>query len=298
MFSKLSFTCLLLVSSAIVYAQEQAPPEPSPSEAATEHEPPKAQPAVVEPAESKPPKWDVEHPRGLTTRKVPIDTDEGTWMNLDVSPDGTRVAFDLLGDIYVMPISGGDADPDRRRPRLGTAAALSPDGTRIAFMSDRGGGDNIWVMDLDGPNKQQLTKEDFRLLNQPTGARTAITSSPASISPRPLARHGRNVALPPRWRRRRPDDQASRTRRHQRSSASRPSRPTARPLLHPNVTPGEVFEYAQDSTPSSSTSSATTSTPARRTAVTRPGGAVRPTPSPDGKTLPSCAATGTNRRSM
>ena len=39
--------------------------------------------------------------------KVAIDTDEGTWMNVDVSPDGTRIAFDMLGDVYVMPITGG-----------------------------------------------------------------------------------------------------------------------------------------------------------------------------------------------
>ena len=74
MFSKLSFTCLLLASAAIVHAQEPAPPpEPSPSEAASEHEPPKSQAAAAAPAaESKAPKWDVEHPRGLTTRKVPF----------------------------------------------------------------------------------------------------------------------------------------------------------------------------------------------------------------------------------
>ena len=36
-------------------------------------------------------------------------SDEGTWMSLDVSPDGRTIAFDLLGDIYVMPITGGDA---------------------------------------------------------------------------------------------------------------------------------------------------------------------------------------------
>ena len=168
MISKLSFTCLLLATSAIAYAQDQAPPEPSPSEAASEHEPPKSQPAVAAPAESKAPKWDVEHPRGLTTRKVPIDTTEGTWMNVDVSPDGSRVAFDMLGDIYVMPISGGTPTRIGEGLSYEQQPRWSPDGTRIAFVSDRGGGDNVWIMSADGSNKKQLTKEDFRLLNQPS----------------------------------------------------------------------------------------------------------------------------------
>ena len=50
-------------------------------------------------------KWDVTADFGPST-KVAFDTNEGTWMNVDVSPDGKRVVFDLLGDIYLMPIDG------------------------------------------------------------------------------------------------------------------------------------------------------------------------------------------------
>jgi Tol biopolymer transport system component len=77
---------------------------------------------------------------------VKIDVDEGTWMNLDVSPDGKQIAFDLLGDIYVMPMAGGT--PTRIAEGLAweVQPRFSPDGKRIAFDSDRGGGDNIWVM--------------------------------------------------------------------------------------------------------------------------------------------------------
>ena len=58
-------------------------------------------------AEKKDEKWDVTAPRGATIRQVPIRTDQGTWMDVDVSPDGGRLAFSLLGDIYTMPITGG-----------------------------------------------------------------------------------------------------------------------------------------------------------------------------------------------
>src|SRR5262245_51870171 len=51
----------------------------------------------------KPPKWDVEHPPGAT-KDVKIDVDEGTWMSVDVSPDGKMLVFDLLGDLYTLPI--------------------------------------------------------------------------------------------------------------------------------------------------------------------------------------------------
>lgn len=109
-------------------------------------------------------KWNVGQFRG-PSQEVPIQTDEGTWMNLDVSPDGKEIVFDLLGDIYIMPIQGGAATkisggiPFEFQPRF------SPDGQWVAFTSDAGGGDNIWVMKKDGSAKKQITKESFRLLN-------------------------------------------------------------------------------------------------------------------------------------
>ena len=62
------------------------------------------------------------------TTKLAFDTAEGTWMNLDVSPDGRQIVFDLLGDIYVMPIGGSDdaGEADRQRAGLRHAAALQP----------------------------------------------------------------------------------------------------------------------------------------------------------------------------
>ena len=113
------------------------------------------------------PAWDVNAPPGQTLRQVRIDTDEGTWMNVDLSPDGRTIAFDMLGDIYVMPIAGGTP----RRLTSGLAfdhqPRFSPDGSRIAFTSDRGGGDNIWVMNADGTGTRQITNETFTLTNAP-----------------------------------------------------------------------------------------------------------------------------------
>lgn len=86
-------------------------------------------------------------------------------MNLDLSPDGKTIAFDLLGDIYTIPVSGGKATPLRTGLPFEVQPRFSPDGKQICFTSDAGGGDNIWVMDVNGNNAKQITKESFRLLN-------------------------------------------------------------------------------------------------------------------------------------
>ena len=112
--------------------------------------------------------WDVSDPPGEWGWKdVNFTTNEGTWMNLDVSPDGSTIAFDMLGDVYTMPITGGKAKPIRQGLPWEVQPRFSPDGKRLLFTSDAGGGDNIWVMNSDGSNAKQLTKEEFRLLNNP-----------------------------------------------------------------------------------------------------------------------------------
>ncbi|MCB0532226.1 MAG: PD40 domain-containing protein [Saprospiraceae bacterium] len=112
-------------------------------------------------------KWDVSNPDGIPYSDVEFTVTEGTWMNLDVSPDGRTIAFDLLGDIYTMPISGGDATCIRSGIAWEVQPRFSPDGSQILFTSDAGGGDNIWVMQADGSEARQITKENFRLLNNP-----------------------------------------------------------------------------------------------------------------------------------
>ncbi|MBL3658627.1 amidohydrolase family protein [Fulvivirga sediminis] len=110
--------------------------------------------------------WDVAVPEGeWNFKEMELSTSEGTWMNLDVSPDGSQVVFDLLGDIYIMPTAGGKATALRSGLPFEVQPRFNPDGTKISFTSDAGGGDNIWVMNTDGSDAHQVTKEDFRLLN-------------------------------------------------------------------------------------------------------------------------------------
>lgn len=110
------------------------------------------------------PTWNVNNPPG-NFREVKFSLTEGTWLNLDISPDGKTIAFDLLGDIYTMPSAGGEATCLLSGLAWEVQPRWSPDGKKILFTSDREGGDNIFTMDADGKNIRQITKESFRLLN-------------------------------------------------------------------------------------------------------------------------------------
>ncbi|MCT4628520.1 amidohydrolase family protein [Winogradskyella sp.] len=117
-------------------------------------------------AQEKKEDWNVNNPKGnWDFTELKLKTDEGTWMNLDVSPDGSKIVFDLLGDIYIMNAKGGKAKVLREGLAFEIQPRFSPNGKQISFTSDAGGGDNIWVMDIDGNNAKQITKENFRLLN-------------------------------------------------------------------------------------------------------------------------------------
>jgi len=96
------------------------------------------------------------------TRQAPDDrlkfeAREGTWMAPDISPDGRTILFDLLGDIYALDAAGGTARPLLAGDALETQPVFSPDGKRIAFISDRSGAANLWVADADGSNARRLS---------------------------------------------------------------------------------------------------------------------------------------------
>ncbi len=92
------------------------------------------------------------------TRSVAIDTDEGTWMSLDVHPSGKKIIFDLLGDLYELPIEGGKATRITEGLSFDSQPKYSPDGNSILFLSDRSGGNNVWILDRKEQDTLQLTE--------------------------------------------------------------------------------------------------------------------------------------------
>ena len=88
-------------------------------------------------------------------------------MSLDISRDGKTIVFELLGDLYTVPVEGGEAKllmgglPFDGQPRY------SPDGKSIAFISDRDGCENLWIAKADGTEPKQLSKDKQSIFTSP-----------------------------------------------------------------------------------------------------------------------------------
>ena len=230
------------------------------------------------------PKWDVEKFRG-TTKNFTINTDEGTWMNLDVSPDGKDIVFDILGDIYIMPISGGTAKLLTGGAAFDVQPRFSPNGKYISYTSDKSGGDNIWMMNRDGSGKRQITKENFRLLNNATWmpnseyivARKHFTGT-RSLGAGEMWMYNINGGDGVQLTKRKNDQQDS-----------------GEPNISPNgkflyysedVTPGPTFEYSKDPNGTIyAIKQLDLSTGKTTDLIRQQGGAARPQISPDGKLM-------------
>lgn len=121
--------------------------------------------------------WDVSAQEPAET--VSLDLDEGTWISVDVSPDGALIAFDLLGDIYTLPAGGGDARLVRGGGALERQPRFSPDGKRLAFVSDADGADNLWVSAVDGSSARPVSAETRDRTSSPSwspdGRHVAVT---------------------------------------------------------------------------------------------------------------------------
>ncbi|MDO6466251.1 amidohydrolase family protein [Pseudoalteromonas carrageenovora] len=238
----------------------------------------------VNAAEKDEQKWQVDSPKGQFVDAA-ISVEQGTWMNIDVSPDGKTVVFDLLGDIYTMPMSGGTATKLTSDIAWQMQPRFSPNGKHIAFTSDQGGGDNIWIMDLNGENQHAVTDETFRLLNSPAWspdgdylvARKHFTASRSLGAGEVWLYHkagGKGVQLT-----KRENDQKD----------------LGEPMFSPDgryvyfshdATPGKTFHYSKDSVAGIyKIKRYDRETGEIETVIDTMGGAIRPTPSPDGKKL-------------
>lgn len=230
-------------------------------------------------------KWDVNDPLGPTS-KVEFDTTEGTWMNVDVSPDGRTVVFDLLGDIYTIPAAGGgkatrltSGAPFDMQPRF------SPDGKRIAFSTDRDGLWNIWVMEADGKNAKQVSSEKRWFVNSPAWSPDGhyIFARRHFVKERSLGageiwmfHAGGSEGL-----------QVTERNGWQKDAGEPAISPDGKYLYYSkDVTPGQAFEYNKD--PYGGIYAIIRrdlATGKERTYINRPGGSITPRPSPDGKYL-------------
>jgi Tol biopolymer transport system component len=101
-------------------------------------------------------------------RTIEFTIDEGTWLSLDVSPDGKTIVFELLGDLYTLPIAGGDAKAITTGLAFDSQPSYSPDGKMIAFVSDRDGADNLWIAGAQGSAPRPLTKDKQSLFASPS----------------------------------------------------------------------------------------------------------------------------------
>ena len=103
-------------------------------------------------------------------RKINFSTTEGTWTSVDISPDGQTIAFDLMGDIYTIPVKGGKANQITKGLAFDTHPRYSPDGEKLLFTSDRSGSENLWYIDFKNKDTIQLTKDNDQ--NFPSAAWT------------------------------------------------------------------------------------------------------------------------------
>jgi Tol biopolymer transport system component/imidazolonepropionase-like amidohydrolase len=230
------------------------------------------------------PKWDVNAAHG-PVKQVKFTTDEGTWMDLDVSRDGRTLVFSLLGDLYTLPIAGGAATRITSGPAWDVQPRFSPDGAEIAFTSDRGGGNNLWRAKRDGSGATQVSKEDYRLLNNPVW-----TPDGQYLIGRKHFTSERSLGAGELWMYHRSGGaglQLTKKKNDQQDLGEPAISADGRYVyFSEDVSGGNTFEYNKN--PHGviyAIRRLDRETGEIETIVATPGGAVRPQPSPDGKTL-------------
>ncbi len=232
-------------------------------------------------------RWYVNKPPG-EWQTITIDTTETTWSNVDVSPDGDEIVFDMLGDLYTVPIGGGEATALTSSIAWDFQPRFSPDGSEIAFVSDRGGANNLWIMGADGENHRAVTTEKLHLVHNPSwspdgdylAAKKDFTSQRSIAAGEIWLFH---VGGGSGWQLTERPHKA----KDQKTMAEPAFSPDGRYVYYSqDTTPGRVWQYGKDSTGQIFViQRLDRETGVIRTFAGGPGGAVRPTPSPDGKTL-------------
>ena len=111
--------------------------------------------------------WSVETPTG-PVRNLSFEASEGTTMSVDVSPDGGHIAFDLLGTIYEMPFGGGKATALTSGRSWNLFPRYNPDGTQIAFSSDRSGSFDVWIVGRKTGQVRNLSKASKQNVYRPS----------------------------------------------------------------------------------------------------------------------------------
>jgi Tol biopolymer transport system component len=92
-------------------------------------------------------------------RVIEFSTEEASWMSLDVSPDGQHIVFDLMGDIYRIPMDGGKAEQLTDGMAFDTHPRYSPDGENVLFTSDASGEEDLYYVNVnDTSDITQITK--------------------------------------------------------------------------------------------------------------------------------------------
>ncbi|MEC9479269.1 MAG: amidohydrolase, partial [Pseudomonadota bacterium] len=229
--------------------------------------------------------WEVSNPP-YALNEVTIKTNETTWSSLDVAPNGEFMVFDMLGDLYKVSMSGGDATPLTQDFAWNIHPSISPDGKQIAFISDKDGLSNVWVMDIDGSNLRQVTKEKSNLIHSPKwspdGEYLVVTKGIMS---------SRSIPAGEIWMYHKSGGDGLQIKA--RNSGKRDQQNIADPVFShdgkyiyftENTVPGARFEYNRD--PLEGIFAITRydrETGEESRYISGTGGAVVPTPSPDGK---------------
>jgi len=231
-----------------------------------------------------PAKWDVSA-RRATAKDLEFETSTGTWMSVDVSPDGRTIVFDLVGDIYTMPVGGGAASLVLAGAAFEMQPRFSPDGKRIAFTSDRDGLMNVWTMDVTGKDLRQVTKEKEREVSNP-----AWTPDGQYLVARKHFRNTRSLGAGEMWLYHVAGGNGVKLtdRRNWEQNATEPTvSPDGRYVyFSEDVSPGGGFQYNRD--PHGVVyviQRLDRKTGKRNTEVSGAGGSLRPQLSPDGKTM-------------